>query len=90
MFSFGAIKIQTTIYAGVAVIRDEALHNEMKINLDKQPMYPVSAMRSRIYAMLGLLYFVNTKRGNYLFDYAAQLSGKEREEFYVGLSRYVI
>jgi len=30
MFSFGAIKIQTCVYGGVGVIRDEALFNEMK------------------------------------------------------------
>jgi hypothetical protein len=43
--------------------------------------------RKRIYQMMFLLYFINTTRGNKLFDYAAKFSGQEREEFYVSLSR---
>ena len=87
MFSFGAIKIQTSIYAGIAVIRDEELHAVMKTNLEAQPLYPLKAFRKRIFAVLSLLYFINTRRGNLIFDQVAKLSGQEREEFYVSLSR---
>ncbi len=87
MFSFGAIKIQTSLYAGIAVIRDETLYGTMKVNLEAQPLYPLKSFRSRIFALLSLLYFINTRRGNLVFDYVAKLSGQEREEFYVSLSR---
>jgi len=43
--------------------------------------------RKRILQLLALFYFINTQRGNKIFDYAAKLSGQEREEFYVSLSR---
>jgi hypothetical protein len=36
---------------------------------------------------MALYYFINTGRGNKAFIYAAKLSGKEREDFYVSLSR---
>ena len=36
---------------------------------------------------MALYYFINTGRGNQVFNNAAKLSGKEREDFYVSLSR---
>lgn len=44
-------------------------------------------LRKRTLTVLALYYFINTGRGNKAFLYAAKLSGKEREEFYVSLSR---
>ena len=88
MFSFGTIKIQTCVYGGVGIVRnDEKLFNEMKTIQDNYPLFTPAMYRSRIYQMMFLYYFINTTRGNKLFDYAARLSGKEREEFYVSLAR---
>jgi hypothetical protein len=36
---------------------------------------------------MALLFFINTQRGNQMFDFAAKMSGQEREEFYVSFSR---
>ena len=44
-------------------------------------------VRKRFLTGMALYYFINTGRGNKAFLYAAKLSGKEREEFYVSLSR---
>jgi hypothetical protein len=44
-------------------------------------------LRNRLITAMALYYFINTGRGNKAFLYAAKLSGKEREEFYVSLSR---
>lgn len=43
--------------------------------------------RKRIIQLMFLFYFINTTRGNKVFDLAARMSGQEREEFYVSLSR---
>jgi hypothetical protein len=43
--------------------------------------------RKRVMQAMALYYFINTSRGNQLLVHAAKLSGKEREEFYVSLSR---
>jgi hypothetical protein len=43
--------------------------------------------RKRIMQCMALYYFINTSRGNSFFSHAAKLSGQEREEFYVSLSR---
>jgi kynureninase len=43
--------------------------------------------RKRLLTIMALYFFINTGRGNKAFIYAAKLSGKEREEFYVSLSR---
>lgn len=61
MFSFGAIKIQTCIYGGVAVIRDdENLYNQMKSIQDSYPLFTPQMLRKRIYQVLFFYYFVNT------------------------------
>jgi hypothetical protein len=40
MFSFGAIKIQTAIYGGIGIIRnDEELHTQMKNIQDSYPLF---------------------------------------------------
>ena len=40
MFSFGAIKVQTCIYGGISVIRnDEKLYNEMRAIQEKYPLF---------------------------------------------------
>jgi len=40
MFSFGAIKIQTCVYGGVGIIRDdEALYNQMKSIQDSYQLF---------------------------------------------------
>lgn len=44
-------------------------------------------LRKRAMTLMGLFYLINTGRGNQALLYAAKLSGKEREEFYVSLSR---
>jgi len=44
--------------------------------------------RKRATQVLFLWYFINTQRGNRVIDSVASLSGQEREEFYVSLSRY--
>lgn len=88
MFSMGLIKVQTAIYGGVTVIRDDdALHAKMKSIQDKYPLYTPQMLRKRVLTAMALYYFINTGRGNRAFIYAAKLSGKEREEFYVSLSR---
>ncbi len=88
MFSFGAIKIQTCVYGGVTVIRDdEPLFNEMKKIQDGYALFTPQMYRKRIYQLMALYYFINTQRGNQMFDIAARLSGQEREEFYVSFSR---
>lgn len=43
--------------------------------------------RKRIMQAMALYYFINTSRGNSMMVKAATLSGKEREEFFVSLSR---
>lgn len=88
MFSFGAIKIQTCIYGGIGVIRDdEKLYNDMKAIQDTYPLFTPQMYRKRIYQIMVFYYLINTQRGNRMFDVAAKLSGQEREEFYVSLSR---
>jgi dTDP-4-amino-4,6-dideoxygalactose transaminase len=88
MFSFGAIKIQTCIYGGVGVIRDdEKLYNEMKAIQDTYPLFTPQMYRKRTWQMMAFYYLINTQRGNKMFDIAAKMSGQEREEFYVSLSR---
>lgn len=44
-------------------------------------------LRKRALTSMALYYFINTGRGNKALIYAAKLSGKEREEFFVSLSR---
>lgn len=40
MFSFGAIKVQTCVYGGISIIRDdEKLYNEMKSIQDKYSLF---------------------------------------------------
>jgi DegT/DnrJ/EryC1/StrS aminotransferase family len=76
MFSFGAIKIQTCVYGGVGVIRDdEALFNEMSAIQDTYALFTPAMYRKRVYQLLMLFYFINTQRGNKVFDIAARLSG---------------
>jgi DegT/DnrJ/EryC1/StrS aminotransferase family len=76
MFSFGAIKIQTCVYGGVGVIRDdEALFNEMSAIQDMYALFTPAMYRKRVYQLLMLFYFINTQRGNKVFDIAARLSG---------------
>lgn len=88
MFSFGAIKIQTCVYGGVGIIRDnESLYNEMNAIQETYPLFTPAMYRNRLYQLLVLFYFINTQRGNKVFDIAAKLSGMEREDFYVSLSR---
>jgi DegT/DnrJ/EryC1/StrS aminotransferase family len=88
MFSMGLIKVQTAIYGGVTIVRDdEELHKKMKDIQDSYPAYTPSMLRKRYMTAMALYYFINTGRGNKAFLYAAKLSGKEREEFYVSLSR---
>lgn len=88
MFSMGIIKIQTAIYGGVTVIRDDdELYNKMKQIQETYPAYTPQMLRKRAMTIMALYYFINTGRGNNTFNYAAKLSGKEREEFYVSLSR---
>lgn len=61
IFSFGAIKIQTCIYGGVGVIRDdEALYESMKAIQDGYPLFTPQMYRKRILQILALYYFVNT------------------------------
>lgn len=59
----------------------------MKEIQDTYPLYTPAMLRKRCITILALYYFINTGRGNKAFLYAAKLSGKEREEFYVSLSR---
>ena len=88
MFSMGLIKIQTAIYGGVTVIRDDdELVNKMKQIQESYPQYTTQMFRKRALTAMALYYFINTGRGNKAFLVAAKLSGKEREEFYVSLSR---
>ena len=88
MFSMGIIKVQTAIYGGVTIIRDdEELHKRMREIQDTYPLYTPGMLRKRCITAMALYYFINTGRGNKAFLYAAKLSGKEREEFYVSLSR---
>lgn len=88
MFSFGAIKIQTCIYGGIGVVRDDDdLYNRMKTIQDAYPLFTPQMYRKRIFQIMFLYYFVNTQNGNKIFDVAARMSGQEREEFYVSLSR---
>jgi dTDP-4-amino-4,6-dideoxygalactose transaminase len=50
MFSFGAIKIQTCVYGGVGIIRDDdALFNQMKTIQDAYPLFTPQSYRKRIY-----------------------------------------
>jgi dTDP-4-amino-4,6-dideoxygalactose transaminase len=88
MFSFGAIKIQTCVYSGVGVVRDDTgLIEKMKAIQDSYPIFTPTMFRKRAATMIFLLYFINTQRGSRMLDYVARLSGQEREEFYVSLSR---
>jgi hypothetical protein len=76
MFSFGAIKIQTCVYGGVGVIRDDdKLYTEMKAIQETYPLHTPQMYRKRTYQLLCLYYFINTQRGNKLFDLAAKISG---------------
>lgn len=76
MFSFGAIKIQTCVYGGVGIIRDdEELYNKMKSIQDGYALFTPQMYRKRLYQMLFLYYFINTTRGNKVFDFAAKMSG---------------
>jgi len=88
MFSLGTIKIQTSVYGGLTIIRDdEELHSRMRSIQESYPAYTPAMLRKRALTLMALYYFINTGRGNKAFLYAAKLSGKEREEFYVSLSR---
>lgn len=61
MFSFGAIKIQTCIYGGIGVIRDdEKLWNDMKAVQDTYPLFTPQAYRKRIYQIMVFYYLINT------------------------------
>ena len=73
MFSFGAIKVQTSVYGGIGVIRDEKLYEEMKLIQDGYQLFTPKMLRKRIMTLLVFYYFINTQRGNKLFDYAARL-----------------
>lgn len=59
----------------------------MKDIQESYPPYTAQMLRKRCLTAMALYYFINTGRGNKAFLYAAKLSGKEREEFYVSLSR---
>jgi dTDP-4-amino-4,6-dideoxygalactose transaminase len=75
MFSFGTIKVQTAIYGGIGIVRnDDDLFNTMKVIQDNYPMFTPKMWRKRIYVVMALYYFINTQRGNRIFDYAARLS----------------
>jgi perosamine synthetase len=88
MFSLGVIKIQTAIYGGLTIIReDDELFQKMRNIQESYPAYTPSMFRKRLLTIMALYFFINTGRGNKAFIYAAKLSGKEREEFYVSLSR---
>jgi hypothetical protein len=54
---------------------------------ESYPFYTPSSFRKRILGCMALYYFINTGRGNQAFNHAAKFSGKEREDFYVSLSR---
>lgn len=61
MFSFGAIKIQTCVYGGVGIIRDnEELFNKMKAVQDSYELFTPVMYRKRVLQMILLYYFVNT------------------------------
>jgi hypothetical protein len=59
----------------------------MKSIQDAYPLFTPQMYRKRILQLIALFYFINTQRGNKIFDYAAKLSGQEREDFYVSFSR---
>lgn len=50
MFSFGAIKIQTCIYGGISVVRnDDKLYNEMRNIQESYPLFTPQMYRKRTY-----------------------------------------
>lgn len=55
MFSMGLIKIQTAIYGGVTVIRDDdELFNKMKAIQESYPMYTTQMFRKRVLTSMAL------------------------------------
>lgn len=87
MFSLGMIKINSTFYGGLTVIRDNELFNKMKAIQETYIPYSPAMFRRRIRTAMALYNFINTSLGNRLLTKAADMSGKEREEFFVSLSR---
>jgi dTDP-4-amino-4,6-dideoxygalactose transaminase len=87
MFSLGMIKIQTTFYGGLSVVRDRELHEKMNSIQETYPAYTKQMFRKRILSALAAHQFINTSTGNKLFNHVANASGMEREDFYVSLSR---
>jgi len=69
MFSLGIIKIQTAVYGGLTIIReDEELHSKMRSIQESYPFYTPKSFRKRILGCMALYYFVNTGRGNQVFN----------------------
>lgn len=87
MFSLGMIKIQSTLYGGLTMIRDEELHSKMRAIQETYPAYSKQMFRKRVLAAMAVHQFINTQLGNRVFTTAAAIKGQDREEFYVNLSR---
>jgi hypothetical protein len=68
MFSLGTIKIQTCIYGGLTIIReDEDLHSKMRSIQESYTPYTPAMLRKRAMTLMGLYYLINTGRVTKLF-----------------------
>jgi hypothetical protein len=87
MFSFGLIKIQTAYFGAVSVFRDLDLYERTFQIQETYPLFTRQLFMKKITQVLWVYYYINTNPGNRLLLLAARISGLEREEFFIQLSR---
>jgi dTDP-4-amino-4,6-dideoxygalactose transaminase len=87
MFSFGLIKVQTTISGAISVVRDPALFEEMEKVQNTYPVFEKNAfMKKTVKALMAKTLF-GTRPGVYSWHHLADRFSANREEATVGLVR---
>jgi perosamine synthetase len=88
LFSLGLIKVQTSFYGAVAVIRDEPkLYETMRDIQETYPLFGKSLFLKRLLTATAVISLMNYKSGPTMLDMYVEFTKKEREEFYISMVR---
>jgi len=88
MFSFGLIKIQTTVNGAVTIVRgDDTLYNNMMTIQNGYPMQTKKEFVSKMFKGIMAVGFINTRMGTRLITWYAEKFTDSVEESIVSLTR---